>query len=643
MRSSGYTRSGRSYTKAGRDYRELFFFLILFASLFFKFKALNLAVSPYSLIHLSSIASTAGIILCILVISSLLYRRVRCFAALLANLLLTALIITDLLHMRYYSDLFTFSNLGLATQVGDISDSVFALFSLKDLLFFADFPPIIAYCLIFKKVSVKPFFKRMTFKRVVCSLLLFAAGAFAVHWRISTYKHQVPGVLVCMWDRPAVSNSIGVLTYHLADARNVIGEIIAKKAVTEEQLQGLRERLAKRRSPAPDEIKHFGAARGKNLLIIQAESLQHFVVGLKLNGKELTPNINRFCRESVYFSSVYNQTASGNSSDAEFLANAGLYPSPSGVAYTKYAGNRYEALPAALRRKGYRTVALHGDKPAFWNRHHMYPALGFEKYYSKKDFEREESIGLGLSDRSFFRQTADILANEKKPFYAFAVTLTSHYPFSFTKIAVQTPLDVGEFKDSLMGNYLTSMRYLDNQFGMFMELLKQKNLLDNTVIVLYGDHTAIPKWHSANLEKLLQRDLSEPWQWRSVLKIPLMIRLPEGKVRYENKKSAGLIDLPKSLASLLGVEFKEGFGENLFDGSRRGVAVFRKGAYVANEVLVDPSSESAVSLRDGKKMDYSSYAELTAQTAQDLADSDLILIHDLVPKIVEWRETEEKN
>ncbi|MFR5879581.1 MAG: hypothetical protein ACLUEQ_01575 [Cloacibacillus evryensis] len=42
----------------------------------------------------------------------------------------------------------------------------------------------------------------------------------------------------------------------------------------------------------------------------------------------MTPNLNAFVREASLASNVYNQTGSGNSSDAEFLANAALYQRP---------------------------------------------------------------------------------------------------------------------------------------------------------------------------------------------------------------------------------------------------------------------------------------------------------------------------
>jgi len=47
------------------------------------------------------------------------------------------------------------------------------------------------------------------------------------------------------------------------------------------------------------------------------EALQHFVINSKMNGREITPNLNKLVKESLYFDNIYVQVAGGNTSDAE--------------------------------------------------------------------------------------------------------------------------------------------------------------------------------------------------------------------------------------------------------------------------------------------------------------------------------------
>lgn len=623
-----------SRNKSKSDNRELIFFSLLFVIIYVKFYLLEQTVSSHATRSFISAASSAGISLCFTVTTSIFWRKIRAFTALTVDFLLSLLVVTDLLHLRYYSDMFTMMNIGLSTQVGEIADSVIALIQPTDFLYFLDIPLFIFFIFLSGKFTIAPFFKKVTLKRLMVSLLLLIIGISLIFYRFETYGKKVPGVLRSMWDRPAVCNNVGALTYHLADARNAAEHFLFKGSLSEEEIAEVKEFLNDRNnSRTPSRLS--GVAKGKNLIIIQVESLQQFVVGLTIKGVEVTPNLNKFIKESIYFSRTYNQTASGNSSDAEFLVNTGLYPSAAGVAYTKYAGNKYEALPKVLSEQSYVSLALHGDRPGFWNRNRMYPSMGFNRFISKKDFVAEESIGLGLSDGSFFRQSIGILEDTQKPFYAFLITLTSHYPYNFKGIFTQTELDTGSLDGTLMGNYLTSIKYFDNHFGKFIEELRNSGLLDSSVIALYGDHTAIPKWDRANLEKLLGKSLKNGWEWKDIQRIPLVIRIPYDQVISGEKRVAtGLIDLPETLADLMGFEFKAGFGTNLFENNRNVPVIFRNGSFVVNNVFVEPYSEKATDMTEGEELDYSKYSEMAEEVKKRLNLSDRILEYNLLPKVL---------
>lgn len=615
-----------------RDRREVYFFAAVIIAVLLKFYFLEIIISKLPTRYPASAAASVGIVLWIILPVSLLWRKARPAAALLLDFLLTALVVTDLLYMRYYSDLFSFLNIGLSTQVSDISDSVFALFRASDLLFIADFPLFAGWLtLSHRKHPDVPIFKKITVKRVEYVVLFLLIGFCGIFWRVYSYQQRMPNVLRSMWDRPAVSNNVGVLTYHLADAWNIARDAAMKGIVPPEELDAVADWYGSR-SKTPRRGPLFASQKGKNLIIIQVESLQQFVVGMKVNGKEITPNINEFVKSSHYFTRAYNQTASGNSSDAEFLSNTGLYPSPSGVAFTRFAKNTYDAMPGILAKNGYSTLALHGDRPGFWNRVHMYPALGFQRFVSKQDFVMEEKVGMGLSDKSFFKQSLKVLKKEKRPFYAFLITLSSHYPFNFPELVVQTGFDAGKFKGKFIGDYVASMHYFDTQFGKFVKGLKKAGLLDSSIVIVYGDHTAIPDWDREELEWLLGRSLKEDWKWREVQKVPLIIRIPgNGRAVRDDKTATGLLDVPETAMSLLGFDFPRGFGRDLFDPKAAEPVVFRNGSYITGNAFIEPSTGAASDVHSGKKLDFASFGSVTRQAADRLRFSDWVLLHDLIP------------
>ena len=635
-----YHLNGRSFRRTGGDYREFFFFTAIVIAVFLKFLCLEYIVADGAVplaVRFMPIAASVSIILIFIVPTSLLWNKIRPWAALLVDFLFNVLLMTDIMHMRYYSDLFTLANMGLSTQLGAISESVFALFTPTDILFFADFPILIAYILAARKLSVRPIFKNITFRRFALSAAAVTLSAAAVCWHIGAYNKRVPGVLACPWDKPAICLNVGALTYHVVDARNMLRGLMFKETLPEGEVEEIARRFAAVKAPSPhDAPKFYGAAKGKNLIIIQVESLQHFVLGLKIKGVEVTPNLNKFLKESVLFSRVYNQTALGNSSDSELLANAGLYPAASGVAYVRFARNYYDALPKVLARNGYSTLALHGDKPGFWNRNHMYPALGFQRFVSRLDMDDSEIVGMGISDRSFFKQSVKILAKERQPFYAFMVTLSSHYPFDFPELLSRSDLKVGDLDGLLIGNYLKSMRYLDSQFGMFVKELKSAGLADSSLIMVYGDHTAIPEWDRGELERVMRRDLKQKYAWRSILRIPLIIRFPRGAHPYvDTTTPSGLVDVPKTAANLLGMDYSSGFGRNVFAPYKGEPVIFRSGSYITGDIFVDVSAQTAVNMRNGRKSNYDDFTARSEAVKKDLGYNDAILEHDLIGQLLE--------
>lgn len=621
------------YRAARGDRRELIFFVLWAFVIFLKFFGLECEV--WGRLPRAPLAYALSASLCAAFAAalSLLPRRARFACALVLDFAFSALIVTDLLHLRFYSDLFTLHNLGLSGQVDDVSDSVFALLSLRDALYFCDIPIFFVYYLLAARLRAAPVFGALSQKRAVasCAALALSLAAFAV--MLYGYDRRMPNALAAMWDRPAVCCNVGAMAYHIADARNVLRESFGRKKLSEDEIAAAAEEFAAFRAKlAPPYPAAFGVARGKNLIMIQAESLQSFAVGLRVNGREVTPNLNRFARGASFAGDLYVQTGLGNSADAEFLANAGLYPARSGVAYVRFADRNYDALPRLLRARGYAALAMHGDRAGFWNRAHMYPALGFERFVSKKDYEVDEVFGLGLSDGSFFRQSLAMLEAQERPFYAFLVTLSSHYPFGFPELLKAAAFDQGdEAEGAILRSYLAAIHYFDREFGNFIDGLKKDGLFDESVIIVYGDHAAIPKWDSASLSKLIGKDLDEEYEWREANRVPFMAHVPGGvKLPYVKGRALGQIDIPASAASLLGVEFASGLGRNIFAPEpQSSPVIFRSGDYASGGTLVEPAKRTAVDLKDGSRRDYLPFLETSAECARELALSDKILEYGL--------------
>ena len=151
---------------------------------------------------------------------------------------------------------------------------------------------------------------------------------------------------------------------------------------------------------------------------------------------------------------------------------------------------------------------MHGNVGDFWNRLKMHKSLGYDKFYYKDYYKIDETIGFsgtGLSDKSFFKQSVPIIKKvseqENKPFYATLITLSNHTPWDDLDLMDKFPTDYKiktksgtvsrtYLEGTIMGNYFRSVHYADQAIGQFIEELDKSGLLENTVIIIYGDHDA---------------------------------------------------------------------------------------------------------------------------------------------------------
>ena len=142
---------------------------------------------------------------------------------------------------------------------------------------------------------------------------------------------------------------------------------------------------------------------GKNVIVIHAESMMRNAMNLSFNDIEVTPTLNKLSKEGMYFSNFYSQVSVGTSSDSELTYNTSLMPTKSGTAFVSYSDRDYISTPELLKEKGYYTFSMHANNADFWNRRAMHKSLGYDRFFSKKDYKvtKENTIGLGLSDKEF--------------------------------------------------------------------------------------------------------------------------------------------------------------------------------------------------------------------------------------------------
>ncbi|WP_226673959.1 LTA synthase family protein [Rossellomorea aquimaris] len=546
------------------------------------------------------------------------FKRVKPFLLVLIMGIATGLLYGDLLYFRFYSDFVTVPILFQFKNVGGIGPSTFELMSPWDVLLLSDLI-LAGWILKIKRTGSDNLSRRWKLNYLGLSMSLLLITLI-----IGLLKS--PYLFAESYDREQLVKSVGPFNYHLYDigiaATNPLSHHLASKSDTEASI-----RYTKSSKKKPSDL--FGVAEGKNLILVSMESTQNFVINQKVNGEEITPFLNSLIKDSLYFSNIYDQTAQGKTSDAEFMIDTGLYPLSSGSAFVRKPDNTYRSLPHILKEKeDYFAAVFHGNDRTFWNRESMYKALGYDRYFSKRDYNvtEENSVNYGIKDIPFFEQTTSLLEKIPKPFYTRLITLTNHFPFLLEE--GDQFIDQADTKEDVVNRYVTTVRYEDEAIKALFENLKANGLYDDTVVVLYGDHYGISeKYEQGVFELLGQKDT--PVNHAKLQQVPLIIHVP-GKEGKTIETNGGEIDIRATVLHLLGIGSKDtlSFSHSLFTRDENHPVIFRDGDFITKEYIFQDNV--CYSKKSEKSVSESRCEPFKELVRKELRMSDDILYGDLL-------------
>lgn len=597
--------------------------------IFIKLISVNSTIKLNGLSH-NTIIGTLATIFVFVGISLFFNNKVRPFILIIFNIFLSVIIYIDNVYNRYFLDVTTISlvkQLGLATDVGD---SIFALLRVSDIIYFIDIIVILIICIKYrKKIKVVT---TGFLKRAISAIAFIVVGVIFFIISSNGLNKIHPGILGTLYEKKAVVKEIGLFNYHVYDIEHFIENNMFKKPINkEEKLEVEKFFDEKNKENSKKESKYKGIAKGKNLIVIQLEAFQDFVLNKKINGVEITPNLNKLAKESLHFNNYYFQTSIGGTSDAEFLTNNSLLPSPKSPAYYLYAGDTFDSLTKTLKKENYYTSVMHANKPGFWNRQAMYQALGFDDYEHEEKYNKDDVKVLGLSDKSFLKQNLEKIKSYKEPFYSFMITLTSHYPFKDSNDGFKGIIDVGELEGELIGDFIKAAKYTDEALGEFIEGLKKEGLYDNTVIALYGDHSAVSSDKKDQLARAVyNKDTITELEWLETQKVVSMIHVPNSGLKGEIDTASGQMDMYPTLLNLLGVEPpKYMLGQDILN-AEDGFVVTRHSNFFTNDLIYVKGEDKLYDRETHKELDKTKYKKYFDKMNEYFTISDRILDYDLL-------------
>jgi len=177
----------------------------------------------------------------------------------------------------------------------------------------------------------------------------------------------------------------------------------------------------------------------------------------------------------------------GYTANSEFESLCGFPVTRDAVFFEGWLRNDVPCMPRVLSEAGYVTTAAHPNVAAFWNRKNAYDRIGFNIYWSDKDFQLDDMNGDFLGDASLYRQVLDKvqpLIESGTPTFNYVLTFFGHldYPLNETRPQVVKVKNGSAWLE----RYANTVYYKSHELMAYLKDLRARD--PNAVIVMFGDH-----------------------------------------------------------------------------------------------------------------------------------------------------------
>lgn len=453
-----------------------------------------------------------------------------------------------------------------------------------------------------------------------------AVAVFAVNMAVAELNR--PNLLTRTFDHNYIVKYLGLAPFTLYDGVKTAQNSQVRASADASDMDKVLD-YTKSHYAAPN-VQYAGVANGKNVIIIHLESFQQFLIGMKIDGQEVTPFLNSLVKDknTLSFDNFFNQVGGGKTSDAENMLETGMFGLESGSLFTSLGtDNTFEAAPAILNQtKGYSSAVFHGGAGSFWNRDNVYKSLGYQNFFDGNFYaqDTDQTTEYGIKDKLMFGETIKYMERLQQPFYSKIITTTNHYPFYVSDQDSDFP-DAGT-DDATINGYFRTAHYLDAALKEFFAYLKSSGLYKNSLVMMYGDHYGISNDRNTTLAPLLGKSASD---WTSfddayMQRVPLIFSM-EGLKGGIKHTYGGEIDVLPTLLHLLGVNTQNyvQFGTDLLSAQHDQTVAFRNHNFVTPRYTVIGST--VYLNRTGKEIHPNASLKQELATKQDQVNEELSL------------------
>lgn len=335
--------------------------------------------------------------------------------------------------------------------------------------------------------------------------------------------------------------------------------------------------------------KYTGIFKDKNLIFIQLEGMDDWLLT-----KENTPTLYSMLNNSIIFNNHYSYYNGGGSTfNSEFAVNTGFITPLSYTqnAYTFNKNNFPYSMANLFKNAGYRINAFHMNTGEYYSRTTNYQNWGYDNYYGLIDLE-DYKDGTNTLDRNLILNETfnNLIFNTEEKFVNYIITYSGHLPFTNTKgVCKLLYQEDNQDKEKYEFTEMTELECIKRQaqetdymIKLLLDNLEEKNLADNTVLIIFTDH------YLYTIEDKTILDNYKNTKNNLINKTPFFIYNKNLSSTTINKVTSQLNILPTTL-NLFAIDYNPNnyIGQDALDNNYEGIVFFSDYSWYDGNIYVE--------------------------------------------------------
>lgn len=374
--------------------------------------------------------------------------------------------------------------------------------------------------------------------------------------------------------------------------------------------------------------KYTGMFKGKNLIFITAEAFDTIAID-----KNITPTLYKMATNSFVFNNYYQPLYPVSTSDGEYMNLMSLIPKE-GV--WSFKATSKLSMPFGLgnvfKKEGYNAYAFHNHTYKYYSREKSHTNIGFKYIGCGNGLERKMNCKhWPNSDAEMMDATFDYYLKDNKPFVTYYMTVSGHLNYNFygNNMASRNKKAVKNLKYSTaVKAYYATQIELDKAMSKLLNKLEEKNLLNDTLIVIAPDHYpyGLKTSEMNEVSKIDRSDKFENYHTSLIMYNPTIEKTEVNKV-------VSGIDILPTVLNLFGMDYDSRLlmGKDIFSETE-GLAILSDRSWVSDKGKYNSVSKEFIS-NTNEEVSKEYIEKINTEVYQKFSMSSLILDNDYYKKL----------